>query len=145
MEGDGRNTLIFWPLNRIREFYRSEFFRYIVSGSLAFICDFSVLVFSTEVLGAHYLVSNIGGYLSGMIVSYFINIRWVFRNRRFVSTQGWEFIYFTLIVFAGLALSELILYTMTEFVEVHYTISKIASTCFVFLFNFIVKKWLLFP
>ena len=131
-------------LKLAQDFFRTEFFRYIVSGGIAFICDFSVLVIGTEVFGFHYLVSNIGGYAAGLIVSYFINIKWVFKNRRFEATQGTEFVYFTLIVFTGLALSEGVLYMTTEFFEVHYTVSKIVATFFVFLFNFIVKKWLLF-
>ena len=131
-------------LKLAQDFFRTEFFRYIVSGGIAFICDFSVLVIGTEVFGFHYLVSNIGGYAAGLIVSYFINIKWVFKNRRFEATQGTEFMYFTLIVFTGLALSEAVLYMTTEFFEVHYTVSKIVATFFVFLFNFIVKKWLLF-
>ena len=131
-------------LKLAQDFFRTEFFRYIVSGGIAFICDFSVLVIGTEVFGFHYLVSNIGGYAAGLIVSYFINIKWVFKNRRFEATQGTEFMYFTLIVFTGLALSEAVLYMTTEFFEVHYPVSKIVATFFVFLFNFIVKKWLLF-
>ena len=132
-------------LKLAQRFFRTEFFRYIISGGIAFICDFSVLVIGTEVFGFHYLLSNIGGYAAGFIVSYFINIKWVFKNRRFTATQGREFVYFSLIVFAGLTLSEAILYVTTEFVEVHYTASKVVATFFVFLFNFIVKKRLLFP
>ena len=74
-----------------------------------------------------------------------INIKWVFRNRRFEADRRREFAYFTLIIFAGLTLSEAIIYVATEFIEVHYTISKAVSIFFIFLFNFFVKKWLLFP
>ena len=145
MEGDGRDTLIDRLLKRTQDFFRTEFLRYIVSGGIAFIFDFSILVIGTEVLGFHYLVSNIGGYTTGLIVSYFINIKWVFRNRRFEADRRREFAYFTLIIFAGLTLSEAIIYVATEFIEVHYTISKAVSIFFIFLFNSVVKKWLLFP
>ena len=131
--------------NPPQNFPQSEFLRYIVSGATAFICAFGVLIIGTEVLGFHYLVSNIGGYASGMMVSYFINVNWVFRNRRFEADRQREFAYFTLIIFAGLTLSESIIYVATEFIEVHYTISKAVSIFFIFLFNFVVKKWLLFP
>ena len=127
-----------------RDFLRSELFRYCVSGVIAFICDFGILVFGTEVLGLHYLVSNIGGYTAGLIVSYTLNIKWVFKTRKFADTQGREFFYFTLIVFAGLAISEVALYLVTDIGQVHYTISKIIATFFVFVFNFIVKRKLLF-
>lgn len=129
---------------KIQQFLRSELFRYIISGSIAFACDFSVLVFTTEVLGVHYLISNIAGYAVGLIVSYYLNIKFVFNHRRFDHKQGHEFVYFTVIVFTGLAISELVLWAATESMELPYTWSKVVSAVFVFLFNFIVKKWLLF-
>ena len=122
----------------------SEIFRYLVSGVIAFVCDFSVLVFATEVLGIHYLLSNIAGYAVGLVVSYTINIKWVFNHRRFDNKQGHEFLYFTLIVFVGLAISEGVLWLGTESIDIPYTWSKVISTFFVFLFNFVVKKYFLF-
>lgn len=130
--------------NFVRHFLGTEFFRYLISGSIAFICDFSVLVFSTEVLGVHYLYSNIAGYAVGLIVSYTINIKWVFDHRRFDDKQGREFAYFTFIVMAGLGISELVIWLATESIEFPYTWSKVISAFFVFLFNFTAKKWLLF-
>ena len=144
MEGDGRDTLINGQWKRTQKFFRNEFLRYVISGCIAFIFDFSILVIGTEVLGFHYLVSNIGGYTAGLVLSYSINIKWVFRKRRFAANQRIEFVYFTLIVFAGLILSEAILYITTELGNQHYTFSKIVATFFVFLFNFIIKKRFLF-
>ena len=128
----------------VRDFLRTEFFRYLVSGTIAFICDFSMLVFCTEVLGVHYLYSNIAGYAVGLIVSYSINIKWVFDHRRFDGRQAREFVYFTFIVLAGLGVSELVIWLATESIELPYTWSKVVSAFFVFLFNFAAKKWLLF-
>lgn len=125
-------------------FIGTEFFRYIVSGAIAFICDFGVLVFATELLGIHYLVSNLAGYAVGLVVSYTINIKWVFNHRRFNHKQGHEFVFFTIIVFTGLAISELVLWLATESTDLPYQWSKVVSTFFVFLFNFAAKKWLLF-
>lgn len=95
-------------------------------------------------LGLHYLVSNIGGYATGLLVSYVINIRWVFRTRRYEKTRGREFFCFTTIVLVALGLSELILYLATDLAGFHYTVSKVIATFFVFVFNFAVKKRLLF-
>ena len=128
----------------IQNFFRSEFFRYGISGVIAFICDFTILVAGTEVLGLHYLVSNIGGYAVGLLVSYVINIRWVFVHRRFGERRTQEFVYFTSIVIVGLGISEFVLYAATEVAGLHYTLSKVVATIFVFLFNFVVKKKLLF-
>jgi putative flippase GtrA len=128
----------------IQNFFRSELFRYLVSGVIAFACDFSVLIAGTEILGYHYMLSNIAAFAVGLLVSYTINIKWVFRHRRYHGRQAREFIYFTLIVFTALAISEGALWLWTEELGLHYIWSKIIATFFVFVFNFIVKKWLLF-
>ena len=75
----------------VLDFFRSELFRYIISGFIAFFCDFAILVTATEVFGIHYLVSNIAGYSVGLIVSYTININWVFNHRRFGEKQHHDF------------------------------------------------------
>ena len=129
---------------RIRFLLASEFFRYLISGSIAFVCDFGTLVFVTEVLGFHYLVSNIAGYAVGLVVSYTINVKWVFRHRRFDDRKTQEFVYFTIIVFVGLGISELVLWLATDTTDMAYTTGKFISTIFVFLFNFLAKKFLLF-
>ncbi|MBO6557428.1 MAG: GtrA family protein [Pseudomonadales bacterium] len=129
---------------RIRQFLRSEFLRYVVAGCIAFICDFSILVFATEVMGVHYLVSNIAGYAVGLIVSYLLNIKFVFDHRRYDDKQAHEFVYFTIIVIVGLGISEAVLWSATEHGNLPYTWSKVVSAAFVFMFNFVVKKWLLF-
>jgi putative flippase GtrA len=128
----------------LQQFLRSEFFKYFVSGVIAFICDFGLLVLLTEVFGVHYLLSNVAGYAVGLIVSYTLNIKYVFRYRRYHHAQAHEFVYFTLIVFVGLAISEGVLWAATENMDLAYTWSKVIATFFVFLFNFVVKKWLLF-
>lgn len=128
----------------IQQFFRSEFFKYGISGVIAFICDFGLLVFFTEIVGVHYLISNIAGYSAGLLVSYTLNIKWVFHHRRYHHAQAQEFVYFTLIVLIGLAISEGVMWAATENMELAYTWSKVVATFFVFAFNFIVKKWLLF-
>lgn len=136
-------TVVNLPYNA-QNFLRSEFFRYLVAGFIAFFCDFSILIVGTEVLGLHYLVSNIGGYGTGLLVSYTLNTRWVFKHRRYGDQQAQEFVYFTTIALTALGISELVLWLATDLGNLHYTWSKIIATFFVFLFNFIMRKWLLF-
>lgn len=128
----------------LQKLLRMEFIKYGISGVIAFICDFTVLVVATEYFGIHYLISNILGYAVGLVVSYTLNIRFVFKHRRFGDTQGQEFVYFTIIVFVGLGVSELVMFAATDGIDIPYTWSKVIATFFVFLFNYIVKKLVLF-
>jgi putative flippase GtrA len=128
----------------VERFLNSELFRYLVSGTIAFLCDLTVFLVGTELLAIHYLISNIGGYAVGLLVSYFINIKWVFKHRRYDDQQAHEFVYFTIIVLIGLTISEGVLFVAAESFDIPMIWAKIISTFFVFLFNYIAKKWLLF-
>jgi len=132
------------PSTVTRWLIEKELIKYILCGVVAFVCDFSTLVFATEVLGFHYLYSNILGYSVGLIVSYTINVRWVFSYRRFGQTSGREFVFFAVIVLLGFGVSEVVLYVATEYGNMAYTTSKVVSTFFVFLFNYVTKKLFLF-
>lgn len=123
----------------------TEFVKYGVSGTIAFIFDFGILVLGTELLGLHYLISNIGGYAVGFAITYTLNVKWVFQHRRFGGARGMELTLFIAIVFLGLGVSELVIYLATELGQLPYTWSKVVATVFVFLFNFTAKKLLLFP
>ena len=81
---------------------KSEFNKYLVSGTFAFLADYSVLLIATELLGIHYLVSAVFGYAIGLLVSYMLNIRWVFRYRKYAHTSKKEFLIFVVIVIVGL-------------------------------------------
>ena len=122
----------------------SEFNKYLVAGFTAFLVDYSVLLIATEWFGVHYLVSNICGYMSGLLISYVLNIRWVFRYRKYGHTTKKEFSIFVLIVLIGLVISEGVIFLLVDQVAVPYQYAKIVSVGAIFVFNFIAKKHFLF-
>lgn len=121
----------------------SEISRYIVAGGFAFVADFAVLWFCKEHLGFHYLYGNLVGYITGLAVSYVLNVLWVFEYRRYKDVSV-EFMLFTMIVLAGLCLSEAVMYLLVSHGEINYLYAKFAAAGLVFLFNFVVKKATLF-
>lgn len=132
---------------RLTEFSRRragrEFVRYFWAGMLAFGCDFLVLVAVTEVGGVNYLASNIFGFAAGLLTSYLLCIRWVFDRRRFQAASR-EFAVFSLVAVVGLGMNEAVMWSMVEMAGLHYTLAKILATGFVFVFNFSLKKIVLF-
>ncbi|MFT4520360.1 MAG: putative flippase GtrA [Halioglobus sp.] len=121
----------------------SEIVKYGVCGGLAFAVDFTVLYSCTEFLGFHYLISNILGYGSGLMVAYLLNTRWVFSYRRFKRTSQ-EFLIFNGIVLLGLGISEAIMALLVGGWGIHYLASKVVAAFFVMIFNYMVKKRVLF-
>lgn len=120
-----------------------QFFRYGFVGGLAFLVDFGTLYFLTSILKIHYLISAAAAIIIGLVVNYALSTFWVFTNR-VVSNKIMEFIIFSIIGFVGLGLTELIMWFCTEIMLFHYLISKIIATVIVFLWNFIVRKFVLF-
>jgi len=120
-----------------------QLFRYTFVGGTAFIVDFGLLFVLTDFVNIHYLISAAISFLLGLATNYWLSIIWVF-NRRILTNKSLEFGIFAFIGIIGLGFNELFIWFFTEYVHFHYLLSKIVSTVFVFLWNFIVRKFILF-
>ena len=117
--------------------------RYLVSGGVAFVVDTSLLYALTEWLGFHYLLSTLLSYSVGLMITYAFSILWVF-DYRSVESRALEFSVFAVIGVMGLGLTSLSMWLFTSGLGFHYLWSKIITTIIVFVWNFIMKKFLLF-
>jgi len=120
-----------------------EFGRYFIVGSIAALADVSTYWAFTELAHIHYLISGILGFMIGLTVNYTLCVRWVFRHR-IMSSPFAEFIVFAVIGVLGLGVNELILWIFTDLFAVHYMGSKIVALAVVFMWNFGVRKLVLF-
>ncbi|MBS1169654.1 MAG: polysaccharide synthesis protein GtrA [Burkholderiaceae bacterium] len=121
----------------------SEFLRYLIVGGLAFIADFSTLVFLTEKAGLHYLLSATIGFFIGTTLNYLLSTHWVFSVRS-VSNRRKEFTLFAAIGVAGVALNAGIIAFQVELIGIPYSLAKLVATSMILFFNFGARKWLLF-
>ena len=122
---------------------KTQVFRYLVSGSISFLVDFSVLVVLTDYLKMHYLVSAIFGFLAGLVTVYILNKFWVFSDRKFKSASR-EFAVFFMITMAALGITEVVLWIATDLIGVHYALSKIIAVGISMVFNFFMRKHFVF-
>lgn len=121
----------------------SEVFKYVVAGGLAFLVDFAVLYLCTDLLGMHYLLSNLLGYSAGIAITFSLNTQWVFNYRRYKKT--WlEFAIFNGIVVAGLGLNQGMMALLVGVWGMYYLYAKIVTSVFVTAFNYFAKKFILF-
>lgn len=121
----------------------SVIYKYLVAGSLAFSADISILYLCTEMLGVHYLVSNLYGYCAGVLVAYVLNANWVFTERVYADRRK-EFLLFNVIVITGLLISEIMMSLFVEIAGLGYLTAKVVSSGFVMVSNFVGKKIFLF-
>ncbi len=120
-----------------------ELWRYFLVSCLALGVDFALLIALTELLGLNYLISGAVSFLAGAVVAYLGSVLWVFSARRF-SDRGQEVAVFILIGVGGLGLNELVLWSLTEYVALHYSVSKLGAAGAGFVFNFVARKVILF-
>ena len=120
-----------------------ELQRYFLVSVMAFGMDLGVLLLLKEGFQLHYLSAAALGFLSGMVIAYVSSIRWVFRFRRQTDWRR-EFVLFAGIGLCGLVLNEGVMWAVTDGLDFNYSGSKLIAAGCVFLFNFCMRKTLLF-
>lgn len=120
-----------------------ELFRYACASALALVADVGVLVIGVDLLGVHYLLAAAAGFTVGVSVAYALSIRWVFVHRSQPSPRQ-ELLIFAAVGVAGLLANEIILYAAVDGLAWNYKPAKAVSAGCVFLFNFALRKILLF-
>lgn len=119
-----------------------EFLRYFAASVAALALDTAVFNMSLR-LGINLAVSACLGFSLGLMLIYTISTRHVFSQRRMADRRH-EFALFALIGGAGLLLTEALLWLLVRQIGVAPLAAKLGSACGVFLFNFALRKSLLF-
>lgn len=116
--------------------------RYALAAFGGFAADYCALLLLKEGLGLHYLAAVPLAFLVGLAVNYLIGIWLVFR-RGSMQIQK-ELTLFLLISLVALAITEGSMYMLTDLVRVDYRISRIASGAITYLFNFFMRRTVLY-
>ena len=123
-----------WPTRSQSALY-GQAGRYLIVGGVAFVVDFSVMVFLTELAGFNYLVAAVVAFVCGLVTNYLLSVRWVFTSRS-VNQPLVEFVVFLVIGVIGLGWNEVLLYLGTSQLGFHYRISKFLSVVLVLVLEF---------
>ncbi len=128
-----------------RDSLLGQFFRYLVTGGLAFVADFGLFALFLYVFEWHYLIANLVGLVAGLVINYYISVVWVFSTcKRNLKNKGMEILIFCLIGFAGVGVNQLCMYLLVDYLQILEIVSKIVAAGIVLLWNFGVRKFLLF-
>lgn len=115
---------------------------YIFFAGIATLADLGVLYWLTEKFGLWYFYSALISFIVGMIVNYSLNKVFNFKNR---SRKIWQqFGLFIIVAIVGLALNQLIMYVVVEYLELWYVLAKLVSIFFVFFWSFFGHRRLTF-
>ena len=116
--------------------------RYGVAAFGGFAADYGALLLLKEWAELHYLIAVPIAFVVGLAVNYLIG-RWiVFQRSRKKLVQ--ELILFVFISLVALAITEGCMFLFTDLIRVDYRFSRLISGVVTYLFNFLMRRWVLY-
>lgn len=110
-----------------------------VVGVIAFVIDFGVLVFLTEMFGIDPVISATVSFIISVIFNYAASMRYVFSHREGMSRTR-EFVIFVVLSAIGLGINDLLIWAGTDLASFDYRLVKIFATAVVMVWNFVTRK-----
>lgn len=116
-----------------------QIMKFSVVGVIAFVIDFGVMVFLTEVFGIDPVISATVSFIISVIFNYAASMRYVFSHREGMSRTR-EFIIFVVLSAIGLGINDLLIWAGTDLASFDYRLVKIFATAVVMVWNFVTRK-----
>jgi len=117
----------------------AQFMKFGIVGAIAFVIDYGLLAFCTEVLQINYLASATIGFTVSVVFNYLASMRYVFSHKEDMSRRR-EFVIFVILSVIGLIINNAIMWAGVEAIGWHYLIVKFFATAVVMVWNFVTRK-----
>ena len=105
--------------------------------------DFLVFSVCIYFLSFHILPANIAAFLVAVVQSYFVNRAWTFKAAEKRGSGVHQIIKFVLIQASALLISSAVVLTAANYL--HWSLSKLISIFFTFVWSFVLVKYFVFP
>ena len=115
---------------------------FVAVGGVCYIVSIILLLFFVEISQIEVNLANLIASLITIIVCYILNVKLVFTAGR--HSKGKEILAFFSFSLIGLLLNVILMYLMTTYLPISYVISKTIIVAVVAVFNFFVRKKLIF-
>lgn len=127
-------------MKRLFDKYR-HFILYVGIGIIATAIDMCIFFFLTDVIGLHFVISNIISVFVGIFTSFELNSRFNFKKtdlrlRRLLS--------FTIVCLLGMGMGSLLLIAFYIWIDLPKFIAKILSVMCAGVFQFLFNKYVTF-
>ena len=116
-----------------------QFCRYCFVGGVATVVDWAVL-YCIEGLGVHYLLAEVAGFVCGLACNFTLSKYMVFNGSDAKVDAVKEFLAYAAIGVSGLIITLVLMFIMTEWLHLHFMMSKVISTVLVLVWNFLGRK-----
>lgn len=125
-------------------FRKLEFAGYFFVSATAFLVDFLIFSGGIRLFGLSWPVAAGLGFFFGAFTAYILSVRLVFKERRLKTSPKAEFFVFFLVGACGLLLTQFTLWLGIEILQLNAELSKVFAAGFTFVFNYLVRRAMLF-
>ncbi len=128
----------------IKQAYKNKLYiKYLISGGIATLIDFSLLYFFTDIVNLYYLISASIAFLVAFMISFYMQKFWTFRDNSRKKINKQFFLYF-LVGIIGLGANFLGMYLLVEKYNIWYIYSQAITTSILAVGNFLVYRYIIF-
>ena len=130
----------------------AQFLKFGAVGIFCFFIDYLTFKLCSSVLGIHYVIASVLGFVISVVVNYILSMKFVFESKEDMSRRK-EFVIFVVLSLIGLGLNTLIIYICIDGIYLHSkflqdllsqgvaeSFGKIGDTGVVMVYNFITRK-----
>ena len=116
-----------------------QIIRFAFVGGSAFVIDYGVMIFLTELIGINYLISSGISFSVSVIYNYILSVHWVFDVAEDRSKRA-EFVIFIILSVIGLGINQLVMWIAVDIFRMFYMIARSGATAIVMVYNFYYEK-----
>lgn len=116
-----------------------QIFKFGIVGVVATIIDFIFLYLFKEVCNFNVVVANTLSFVISVLYNYWASLTFVFEVNEDKSKSR-NFVIFIICSVIGLGINDLIVWLVTDMLNIYYMVSKIIATVVVMVFNFVTRK-----
>lgn len=127
-----------------RKAAKREFLQYFAASLVSLAVDLAIFSALLRVAGLSWFWAATFGFCAGVLTAYWLSVRWVFAARRLGHAPRSEFALFAAIGIVGLGVTQAVLWVGIEAFHLQPELVKLVAAGATFLFNFAIRKALLF-
>lgn len=116
--------------------------KYLVVGGICTIVDMVLLYILAEYIGLFYVLAAAISFTTGVALNYFLCTGWIFEESK-IKNKGIEILMYFVISIIGLLINVVGIWLLTNFLSLHFMLSKFLATALTLIWNFCSRKYLL--
>jgi len=122
-------------------YFIKQFIKFCIVGGTAAIINFLIYYSFTEWLETWYIISAIWAFFISAIFNFIFNKLWTFRDKEKGREILKQVLRFSAVMVSGLLINVTIIYSLKEWLGLHYLLAWVFATGVVTFWNFIFNRF----